>query len=294
MAPPALVLFVGQLCAGYRSHPRFKYRLIFQKPAKSSNRAASRRGSSRPARGRVRRFHDIENVIVEEPFTLFRPADGNSGGDAEEDRQAGDGCYVTTTVHNRRYYGLLVDQEALKSASLLWFQEEAASLDLNRRMQLLRDRQAHIIRSDIESQANGGEGKRPSEGSPESLTKETKRLKLDSGEVAGISTISPVPDAVPSNIPVTASNLSQGFAAEVGKLLTPAHQRQVQKFRYVPPTGNSNAADLGYRILLATYADVEAASEDDQEAARLINKACLSGGGYVGKYYYQFEVSWVG
>jgi len=30
--------------------------------------------------------------MVEEPFTLFKPM-GASGGDAEEDRVAGDGCY---------------------------------------------------------------------------------------------------------------------------------------------------------------------------------------------------------
>jgi hypothetical protein len=281
-------MFYDQLCLRCCPHPRFKYRLLFQKPA-SSNRA-SRRGSSRPVRGKLRRFHDIENVIVEEPFTLFKPSGGNSGGDAEEDRQAGDGCYVTTTVHNRRYYGLLVDQDALKNASLLWFEEEAAGLDLNRRMKMLREVQAS--RSDIESQTNGdngGEKKRPVDGgSSENLAKETKRIKLEPGEEASTS-IAPVPDAVPSNIPAVASNPSQGVAAEVGKLLTPGHQRQVQKFRYVPPTSKKNA-DIGYRILLATYADIEAASEDDQEAARLIDKACQAGGGYVGKYYYQFEV----
>ena len=74
--------------------------------------------------------------MVEEPFSLFKPS--LSGGDSEDDRKAGDGCYVSATVHNRRYYGMLVDQEALKNASLLWFQEEAASLDLNRRMKMLR------------------------------------------------------------------------------------------------------------------------------------------------------------
>jgi hypothetical protein len=286
-------MFYDQVCVRCCPHPRFKCRLLFQKPA-SSNRA-SRRGSSRPARGKLRRFHDIENVIVEEPFTLFKPAGGNSGGDAEEDRQAGDGCYVTTTVHNRRYYGLLVDQDALKNASLLWFEEEAAGLDLNRRMQLLRDEQVsrQVSRSDIESHANGdngGEKKRSIlEGSSENLAKENKRMKLEPGEEAS-TTIAPVPDAVPSNIPASASNPSHGVAEEVGKLLTPGHLRQVQKFRYVPPTSKKNAADIGYRILLATYADIEAASEDDQEAARRIDKACQGGGGYVGKYYYQFEV----
>ena len=30
---------------------------------------------------------------------------------------AGDGCYVSALIQNRRYYGLLVDQDALKAAS---------------------------------------------------------------------------------------------------------------------------------------------------------------------------------
>jgi hypothetical protein len=66
--------------------------------------------------------------------------------------------------------------------------------------------------------------------------------------------------------------------------------RPVQKFRFVGPVKNEARPALGYRVLLATYADVSAAAEDDSEKMKLIDKACQSGGGFVGDYYYQYEV----
>jgi hypothetical protein len=62
--------------------------------------------------------------------------------------------------------------------------------------------------------------------------------------------------------------------------------RTIQMFRYVDGSGN----DPGYRLLLATYVNVEAASKDDTEKARRIEQACQSGGAFVGGYYYQYEV----
>ena len=67
-------------------------------------------------------------------------------------------------------------------------------------------------------------------------------------------------------------------------------QRQVQKFRFVAPK-TTNTNDIGYRVLLATYADIEAASEENEAKAKQIEKACSEGGGFVGKHYYQYEVS---
>ena len=55
--------------------------------------------------------------------------------------KVGEGCYVTATVNNKRYYGLLVEKDALKAASLMHYQDEAAGLDLNRRMKVLSDQQ---------------------------------------------------------------------------------------------------------------------------------------------------------
>jgi hypothetical protein len=64
--------------------------------------------------------------------------------------------------------------------------------------------------------------------------------------------------------------------------------RQVQKFLFLPP---DNKTDPGYRTLLATYANVNAAAEDNPAKVKLISKACNDGGNFVGKYYYQFMVS---
>ena len=65
--------------------------------------------------------------------------------------------------------------------------------------------------------------------------------------------------------------------------------RQVQKFLFLPPPENENGP--GYRTLLATYANVRAAAEEDNDKSKLIWRACENGGNFVGNYYYQFFVS---
>jgi hypothetical protein len=64
------------------------------------------------------------------------------------------------------------------------------------------------------------------------------------------------------------------------------HQ-QVQKFRYVEGNGDPSQ---GYRELLATFANVSAAAEDDAQRTMQIEAACQSGGDFVGDYYFQYEV----
>ena len=81
---------------------------------------------------------------MEETFSLSLPANTPDNlrselGVKQNEDLVGDGCYVSATVHNKRYYGVLVEQAALKAASLLHFQDEASSLDLNRRMKMLLD-----------------------------------------------------------------------------------------------------------------------------------------------------------
>jgi monoamine oxidase len=82
---------------------------------------------------------------VEEPFRLSVPAETPSSLKIEagikEGNIAGDGYYVSATNNSSRYYGLLVSKEALKAASILHFHAESESLDLNRRMKLLKERQ---------------------------------------------------------------------------------------------------------------------------------------------------------
>ena len=67
-------------------------------------------------------------MTVEEAFSFQHPVDK---------QVAGEGAYVSATVNNRRYYGVLVDQATLKAASLLHLQQEAVGLDLNRRIKTL-------------------------------------------------------------------------------------------------------------------------------------------------------------
>lgn len=177
---------------------------------------------------------------MEEPFSLSMPSNTPSSLKIEagikEGNLAGDGYYVSATNNTSRYYGLLVSKEALKAASLLHFQEEAHSLDLNRRMKTLKDRED-----------SKEEGESPTEPEPA-----VKRRKLD--------------DKTPIKI-------------EVGA-------RSIQKFQYVPSKGDQ---DPGYRILIATYVNIEAATEGDTTKEETIAKACDDGGDFVGQFYYQHE-----
>jgi len=172
---------------------------------------------------------------------------------------------VSATVHNRRYYGVLIDQAALKAASLLHFQDEASGLELNRKMKELLQYQQQA-EPQVAAQINGqvdntnGDRKRPADNNFQGV-ESSKRQRQDA-----------TPDT--ANSGPSAGNVSHS----------------VQKFRYVGPTQNKAQPLLGYRVLLATYADVSAAAEDDSEKMNLIGKACQSGGGFVGEYYYQYEV----
>lgn len=183
---------------------------------------------------------------------------------SEEDRKAGEGCYVSATVHNRRYYGVLIDQASLQAASMLYFQDEASALDLNRKMEFLKEQlpQDDALVDDADSSSGGI--KRPSVS--DILHHQNKRQRLDI-----------IPD-------VTGNYSSDFFPRNTG------NARPVQKFRYVRQVENGGQSLPGYRLLLATYADVAAAAEDDPERSRKIESACQSGGNYVGNFFYQYEV----
>lgn len=88
---------------------------------------------------------------------------------------SGDGCYVTGAVGNKRLYGVLVDQAALKAASLLYFQDEASGLDLNRRMEALLDEKRKAEEQQPDSQLDR---KRPA---VDSAATTNKRRKTGNG-----------------------------------------------------------------------------------------------------------------
>ncbi|CAJ1942726.1 unnamed protein product [Cylindrotheca closterium] len=186
-----------------------------------------RRGRRRG--GGLRKHQEIENVKVEESFTLHHGPTGKSG----------EGCYVSaTTSNNKRYYGVMVDQSALKEASSLWFQDQADSLELNRRMKLILDKE----KEEEAKQAEEGDDSQPN-----------KRQKVEEK----------------TELPPSAKNQS------------------VQKFKYVRSTSSSLS---DYRQLLATFLNVNEASEGDSAKRERILNACESGGDFVGPDYYQYEV----
>ena len=176
---------------------------------------------------------------VEETFALQEPASHGS-------KRVGEACYVAATINNRRYYGTLVDQDALKSASLLYFQDTAAGLEINQRMKIMKQRQVNKIPSKTSGPNDACEG--------------------DNG---------PSPMKIPS---ATHTHSDAG---------TIPSTQQIQKYKYVE---SSIGKSSDYRVLLATFASVDAAAEDDLERSKAIRAACQSGGDFVGNYYYQYEV----
>ncbi|KAL7579555.1 hypothetical protein ACA910_007926 [Epithemia clementina (nom. ined.)] len=203
---------------------------------RSSNQTESpdngrRRRSTRAA---LRKYQEIDHVRVEETFGLQEPVSRGS-------KRAGEACYVAATINNRRYYGTLVDQDALKTASLLYFQDTASGLEINQRMKIMGQRQG------------------------------TKQFSKSPS----------APEPVQNSIATSGSSAAKTHS---GSTLT---QNRVQKFRFVEGTNGKNS---DYSTLLATYASVEAAAEDDEERLKAIDAACQAGGDFVGKYYYQYEV----
>ena len=67
---------------------------------------------------------------MEEVFPLF---------DSSSTEKVGDGIYVSaTTAGHKRFYGVMLDQDSLKEASTLFFQDQSDSLSLNERMRTLK------------------------------------------------------------------------------------------------------------------------------------------------------------
>lgn len=176
----------------------------------------------------------------------------SSGGAAAA---SGDGCYVSALIHNRRYYGVLFDQEALKAATKQHFTNEANSLELNNRMQSLAS-----VNKTLDTTSEGG--------ADDNTTTEAQE-----------------PDAKRQRTDVSDSGKDSSE-----RIVLEDDNKSVEKLRLIEPKGSSTNGQP-YRELVATYASISAASDDDKERALLIQDACRSGGGWVGKYYYHFEDS---
>lgn len=218
----------------------------------------------------------------------------------------GDGCYVSALVGNsKRYYGVLIEQSALKSASMLHFQGEARSLDLNRRMKALMERQdsrdrratvaANLAKGEHHALAEQVTSSPVEENGGHQLTTEidTATHKEENGgephRAAEAETVAPNEDdgerKRPPETLVEDAKAKRVKTEALSSAAVSALPRIVQKLRYV------GEPLPGYRELLATYASVEEASEDDADKARQIEEACQSGGDFVGDRYYQFEAS---
>jgi hypothetical protein len=218
-----------------------------------------RRGRRRA--GGLRKHQEIENVKVEESFQL----------QSELAEKAGEGCYVSaTTSNNKRFYGVLVDQAALKEASDLWFQDQADSLELNRRMKLL-----------IEQKEK--EDSKTSDEAAEAIV-DGKDVNVHANGETG-ETAKRIHDSVENG------DHKRAKTSESASIKLPASAKDsaVQKFRYVSSSPSTETAS-DYRVLVATFCDVNEASNGDPEQAERILAACEAGGNFFGSYYYQYEV----
>ena len=179
--------------------------------------------------------------MVERPFAL------------RSQEEAGEGCYVSATINNKRYYGILVEQSAIQEASQLFFQNEANGLELNKRMEMLRHK-AGVTTNGVDVNGHSHEDSTQNPPSHESEDNPPKRQRIESPQGTN-------------------------------------NTRLIQKFQYVETQAREGRVSTGYRLLLATYSDVAAAAEGDRSRKQLIDEACKAGGGFVGECYYQFEVS---
>jgi len=242
--------------------------------ADGDGRSTRKRGR----RGKPRKQTSIDDVTCEDPLYLPGGAsalDGqistNSGsspnnatnniGGVNAAVPAGDGCYVSALIQNRRYHGVLFDQSSLMAASGQYFQNEAHSLELNRRMSVLLD----THRKQEESQSNGQKLK--------DATAEAAQSNNDDNNDSSHGNLEPQvkKQKISAEASTSASN----------------DERTVEKLRLV----TESEAGQYYREVVATYINVAAAAEDDNEMALNIQDACQTGGGWVGKYYYQYQSS---
>jgi lysine-specific histone demethylase 1 len=268
------------------------------------------RGSRRRSTG-PRKNQPVEGVIVEETFPLYGASN-----------LAGEGLYVSaTTSGNKRYYGVLVDQPALKVASTLFFQDQGDSLSLNERMKLLlkqkeekdaeqvqqQQKQLHeaptehgissldaTLAGENVTKVNGTDSmnrsvegmkaaRAVSDHAEEDSKPAAKKARLDIKETPDVPTSSA--SSKPSSTTMPSNDV--------------AKEKPVQKLKYIREDtsikGRGKEKEAGYRILVATFSSILESSCGDLGKAEAIRVACEEGGNYLSgsyddSYYYQFEV----
>ncbi|KAG7358789.1 amine oxidase [Nitzschia inconspicua] len=255
----------------------------------------------------LRKNQPVDGVVVEEAFPLYNGLIGSR-------EKAGEGFYISaTTSNNRRYYGVLIDQPALKVASTLYFKDQSDSLKLNERMKLLLqqkeeqrdrklpedDRNGYLASENTISKTivnpnpvNTAAGpttasKRPLKDlstveASQSSSERIKKARLYDG---------PSPDSIRSTA-ASAANTEPPSKVSI-------QEKPVQKLKYICDLSlvsrSGKEKEPGYRILVATFSDNFEAACGDPAKAEAIRSACEDGGNFLSgqfndSYYYQYEV----
>jgi monoamine oxidase len=252
----------------------------------------------------------VDGVVVEETFPFHNELDCGS------QEKAGEGFYVSaTTSSNKRYYGVLIDQPALKVASSLYFKYQNDSLKLNERMKLLLQQREELQKNipsgptrlanghrhdySTQSSANGGIISNKTESSATTLKRHGEVLKSNNTTTQTSSTPLKKPrvDDTPSPEFVSSTPTSASNAKDPSKVFV--LEKSVQKLKYIHDVSvasrHGRERDSGYRILVATFSSVHEAACGDLQKEKAIRSACEDGGNYLpvdfnDSYYYQYEV----
>lgn len=224
----------------------------------SSNTPTRRR--SRTARFQLRKHQELDHVRVEKAWSFGQPPQ-----QADAPVKVGEAAYIAATIQNKRYHGILVESQALQAASLLHSQDQAQGLELNRRMQALQPHSSsEILPPSNDIQVDPSSDETIVEATPSSDTTDPssrKRPRNDESKEAEDRT--------------TATTTTTEQAAPP--------DRPIQKFVYEAATK--------LRRLVATFGNVAVAADGtDGALPTSIREACQNGGGFVGRYYYQYEV----
>ena len=244
--------------------------------------------------------------------------------------KVGEACYVAATVQNRRYYGVLVEQEALQAASTLYWQDQTTVMELHRRMRALQqagsateaattssNREETKTKNQKDAKMNADADNIKEEATITNAEDETQGNDEKTGSPAGAK-MDPA-DAITQDKETSAEKkqetVSMTHATDTAtNQSAKAHSRKRPRDEHSNDAAahdeesSSTAMDVravqkfsynathNVRTLLATYSSIAAATLDcttsssSDGAATNIQKACDNGGGFCGAYYYQYEV----